>query len=169
MQRVRSHLFLLFCSPHPFFLTCSLFHPCTSSLFVFFYTHFVLCHLTVKDLDFQPIVAWDDGWKDTIKWFQSNWLPGYFARKGSGVVGIANQVMIHTVLRLCCPSLTVFLVCLPTLPLFSSLRYSEPAQNRHPAQRQGVLIHNAYVTHMLRASRHGYMYTHVARIRRAAC
>jgi len=45
----------------------------------------------VQDLDYQPIIAWDAGWKDTIAWFKDNWLPGYHARNESGLVGISNQ------------------------------------------------------------------------------
>ena len=29
------------------------------------------------DLGFEPIVPFDDGWKDTLEWFKRNWLPTF--------------------------------------------------------------------------------------------
>lgn len=30
-----------------------------------------------KDLNYTPLIEFEDGWKDTIKWFRENWLPTY--------------------------------------------------------------------------------------------
>ncbi len=31
----------------------------------------------IDDLGYEPIVTYDDGWKDTIEWFKENWLTEY--------------------------------------------------------------------------------------------
>lgn len=30
-----------------------------------------------RDLKYEPVVEFEQGWKDTIEWFQQNWLPQY--------------------------------------------------------------------------------------------
>ena len=40
-----------------------------------------------RDLGYKPIVAYKDGWKDTLAWFKSHWLPEFDAK--SGVLGLA--------------------------------------------------------------------------------
>jgi nucleoside-diphosphate-sugar epimerase len=45
-----------------------------------------------KDLDFQPIIGFEDGWRDTIEWFRAHWLPDHLDAKGKGGLGgIAQQ------------------------------------------------------------------------------
>jgi len=41
-----------------------------------------------KDLGFQPIVDFREGWDDTLKWFKHNWLPKQ--PRAGGVFGIAT-------------------------------------------------------------------------------
>lgn len=36
-----------------------------------------------EDLGYQPLVSFEDGWKDTEDWFRTNWLPEYKTRKTS--------------------------------------------------------------------------------------
>jgi nucleoside-diphosphate-sugar epimerase len=42
----------------------------------------------VNDLDYAPIIAYDDGWADTLAWFRNNWLPSFNAR--AGFTGLAS-------------------------------------------------------------------------------
>ena len=42
-----------------------------------------------KDLGFEPIIAYDAGWTETIAWFKANWLPTY--AKTTSLFGIAEQ------------------------------------------------------------------------------
>jgi len=44
-----------------------------------------------RDLKYEPIIPFKEGWADTIKWFRQNWLPGYKQRLSHSVVGIAAQ------------------------------------------------------------------------------
>lgn len=45
-----------------------------------------------RDLKYKPIVPFNEGWKETIKWFRQYWLPGYIERKNnSNFTGIAAQ------------------------------------------------------------------------------
>lgn len=34
-----------------------------------------------KDLKYEPVVSFDEGWKSTIIWFKKNWLPKYEEEK----------------------------------------------------------------------------------------
>ena len=31
----------------------------------------------IDDLGYEPIVTYEDGWKDTLEWFKQNWLAKY--------------------------------------------------------------------------------------------
>jgi nucleoside-diphosphate-sugar epimerase len=42
-----------------------------------------------KDLKYRPVIAFNDGWQDTLGWFKENWLPG-FHKKKNGLAGISN-------------------------------------------------------------------------------
>ena len=48
-----------------------------------------------KDLKYEPIYTFEEGWKETIEWFKVNWLPGYNERKntkkGSGLAGVSKK------------------------------------------------------------------------------
>lgn len=45
-----------------------------------------------RDLKYKPLIAFKDGWKETIVWFRANWLPGFIQRKSnSKIIGIAAQ------------------------------------------------------------------------------
>ena len=37
----------------------------------------------VKDLKYEPIISFKDGWDETIAWFKSNWLPGFVRSKST--------------------------------------------------------------------------------------
>eukprot|EP00045_Choanoeca_perplexa_P009180 m.87592 g.87592 ORF g.87592 m.87592 type:complete len:404 (+) comp14784_c0_seq4:1409-2620(+) len=43
-----------------------------------------------KELNFQPIIGFNDGLADTIEWFKDHWLPGFQAQGGRSA-GIAKQ------------------------------------------------------------------------------
>jgi len=30
-----------------------------------------------RDLGYEPLIAFDQGWSETIEWFKMNWLPEY--------------------------------------------------------------------------------------------
>ena len=34
-----------------------------------------------RDLKYEPIITFEQGWAETIEWFQKNWLPKYLERK----------------------------------------------------------------------------------------
>ena len=42
-----------------------------------------------RDLKFEPIIAYEEGWTETIAWFRENWLPTY--AKSASLFGIAKQ------------------------------------------------------------------------------
>jgi len=44
-----------------------------------------------KDLQYQPIVHFKDGWKDTAVWFKAHWLPGFLGAGEDRHFGIAKQ------------------------------------------------------------------------------
>ena len=44
-----------------------------------------------KDLDFQPIVGFREGWDETIEWFKQNWLPKQAASKSLFGIASATQ------------------------------------------------------------------------------
>lgn len=43
-----------------------------------------------KDLDFEPIIPFTEGWADTIAWFRKNWLPT-FEQSNKSIFGIAAR------------------------------------------------------------------------------
>jgi hypothetical protein len=45
-----------------------------------------------KDLKYEPIVSYREGWTETIEWFRDNWLPKF--RKDSSFFGIADQSQV---------------------------------------------------------------------------
>ena len=42
-----------------------------------------------KDLNYQPIVGFREGWADTLVWFRQHWLPTFDT--AAGMVGLAEQ------------------------------------------------------------------------------
>lgn len=30
-----------------------------------------------RDLKYEPLISFEDGWRQTITWFKENWLPKY--------------------------------------------------------------------------------------------
>ena len=38
-----------------------------------------------RDLKYEPLVKFDDGWAHTISWFKENWLPDYIDKKGGKI------------------------------------------------------------------------------------
>lgn len=47
-----------------------------------------------KDLGFEPVVPYSEGWPDTIEWFRKNWLPTFDPTQASGATGgIAQQTV----------------------------------------------------------------------------
>ena len=34
-----------------------------------------------RDLKYEPIITFEQGWAGTIEWFQKNWLPKYLEKK----------------------------------------------------------------------------------------
>ncbi len=51
----------------------------------------------VEDLQYQPIISYDDGWKDTLEWFKQNWLPKYNNDDGTGASSAKNKTPFGTV------------------------------------------------------------------------
>jgi len=51
-----------------------------------------------KDLGYEPIVSYSEGWRDTLAWFRTYWLPTFDG--GAGVTGLAtgtqNKIDIQT-------------------------------------------------------------------------
>jgi nucleoside-diphosphate-sugar epimerase len=43
-----------------------------------------------KDLDYQPIIGFTEGWADTIQWFRQNWLPT-FQDSDKSLAGISRR------------------------------------------------------------------------------
>jgi nucleoside-diphosphate-sugar epimerase len=37
-----------------------------------------------RDLGYEPLVTFEEGWKSTIQWFKENWLPGWREKNGGG-------------------------------------------------------------------------------------
>lgn len=37
-----------------------------------------------RDLKYEPIIQFKDGWAATIAWFKANWLPKYIAQRDGG-------------------------------------------------------------------------------------
>lgn len=42
-----------------------------------------------KDLKYEPLITFEKGWRDTIKWFQINWLPAYHLASNSSASSTA--------------------------------------------------------------------------------
>lgn len=42
-----------------------------------------------KDLQFEPIIPYEDGWTETIAWFKEHWLPTFAT--DNRFLGIADQ------------------------------------------------------------------------------
>merc|ERR1711879_956032 len=45
-----------------------------------------------RDLGYEPIVGFDEGWTDTIAWFRERWLPHF----GAGASGLAGGIARQT-------------------------------------------------------------------------
>jgi nucleoside-diphosphate-sugar epimerase len=41
----------------------------------------------IRDLHYEPLISFDEGWTQTIDWFKENWLPGYLESKQGSVSG----------------------------------------------------------------------------------
>ena len=41
-----------------------------------------------KDLGYAPVVAFKEGWTDTLSWFRQCWLPGFDSN--AGLTGVSN-------------------------------------------------------------------------------
>ena len=50
---------------------------------------------SIKDLKYEPVIKFEDGWQSNIEWHKKNWLPGYLksraAGKGSGIANIGKK------------------------------------------------------------------------------
>jgi nucleoside-diphosphate-sugar epimerase len=50
---------------------------------------------SIKDLKYEPVIKFEDGWQSNIEWHKKNWLPGYVksraAGKGSGIANIGKK------------------------------------------------------------------------------
>jgi len=44
-----------------------------------------------RDLEYEPIVAYEVGWPDTLRWFRDHWLPTFSAKHSMGLAGISDQ------------------------------------------------------------------------------
>ena len=42
-----------------------------------------------KDLGYEPIIPFKQGWRDTTTWFRENWLPSF--NKRAGLRGLSKQ------------------------------------------------------------------------------
>lgn len=45
---------------------------------------------TERDLAYQPIIGFTEGWADTIQWFKANWLPGFLKADNKSIIGLAR-------------------------------------------------------------------------------
>lgn len=45
----------------------------------------------VKDLGYAPVVAFSDGWPDTLTWFRAHWLPTYQRPNWAAIFGLARS------------------------------------------------------------------------------
>jgi nucleoside-diphosphate-sugar epimerase len=50
---------------------------------------------SIRDLKYEPVVQFEEGWQKTIDWYKVHWLPGYLERratgKGSVIANIGNE------------------------------------------------------------------------------
>ena len=51
----------------------------------------------ISDLDYKPIVSYEDGWRDTLEWFRENWLVKYNNDDGQGEKTTRNKSAFGTV------------------------------------------------------------------------
>ena len=51
----------------------------------------------ISDLDYKPIVSYEDGWRDTLEWFKDNWLTKYNIDDGQGEKTARNKSAFGTV------------------------------------------------------------------------
>ena len=51
----------------------------------------------ISDLDYKPIVSYEDGWRDTLEWFKDNWLTKYNSDDGQGEKTARNKSAFGTV------------------------------------------------------------------------
>lgn len=42
-----------------------------------------------RDLRYQPIIGYEEGWRETIEWFKAHWLPQF--TRSTSLIGIADQ------------------------------------------------------------------------------
>ena len=45
----------------------------------------------IEDLNYEPIITYEDGWNDTLAWFKEHWLTKYKNDDGSGTSTIRNK------------------------------------------------------------------------------
>ena len=43
-----------------------------------------------RDLGYEPIISYKEGWADTLLWFKQHWLPGFHERHDTSLIGIAK-------------------------------------------------------------------------------
>eukprot|EP00656_Telonema_subtile_P025725 TRINITY_DN2775_c0_g1_i2.p2 TRINITY_DN2775_c0_g1~~TRINITY_DN2775_c0_g1_i2.p2 ORF type:complete len:397 (-),score=103.68 TRINITY_DN2775_c0_g1_i2:305-1495(-) len=43
------------------------------------------------DLKYQPVIGFEEGWTETIEWFQANWLPKFQASQDKGAFGLHHR------------------------------------------------------------------------------
>jgi nucleoside-diphosphate-sugar epimerase len=46
---------------------------------------------SIKDLKYEPIYTFEEGWKSTIQWFKVTWLPKYLKKGKGGIIGICKK------------------------------------------------------------------------------
>lgn len=44
-----------------------------------------------KDLKYKPVIGYEEGWNDTIKWFRANWLPEFKEGSNRRLAGISKK------------------------------------------------------------------------------
>lgn len=45
----------------------------------------------IRDLKYEPIIGFEDGWKDTCAYFKKHWLPGFKRAGEDKYFGVAKQ------------------------------------------------------------------------------
>lgn len=48
-----------------------------------------------RDLGFEPIIGFDEGWPDMIEWFKSNWLPKFKVARRTAGIAQQSEDKIH--------------------------------------------------------------------------
>ena len=46
------------------------------------------------DLNYKPIIAYAEGWADTLAWFRANWLPSFDDKAGLTGISKSSQAKI---------------------------------------------------------------------------